>query len=194
MVLVHKPASPPPPARESRSSKLRPEPTCPPVEEVAPKGCRLAMHRKSVAITRAQLGDTHLETVNAISSLGNLLLEYGDSEGASALFDLWGSESRSAEPQLREVLNTCRQTLGDDHPSTLNAIDDLSFLLKGARDYDEAAPLLKEAHESRQRLLGGQHPDTVTSIFRVGSLMQALVRVIGEGGSASRLLEPTTWC
>jgi len=62
------------------------------------------------------------------------------------------------------ALHLRREHLGDEHPDTLDSINQMGVLLWRQGKYDEAEPYVTQALETRRRVLGGEHPDTVTSI------------------------------
>ena len=68
---------------------------------------------------------------------------------------------RGAEPLLRQAVDTDRRTLGNDHPQTLTALNQLANLYWFQDRYSEAEPLYLEVIEARRRVLGEEHPDTL---------------------------------
>ena len=81
---------------------------------------------------------------------------------------------KEARPLLEEALQTCRETLGDRHPSTLASIYNVGLLLEAMGELGEAEPLLEEALQGRKETLGDRHPDTLTSISNMGELERLL--------------------
>ncbi len=65
-----------------------------------------------------------------------------------------------------------RRTLGDEHPSTLDATSNLAVLLHRQGKLDEADPLYCEALAGRRRALGGAHSDTLGSLNDLASLRE----------------------
>ena len=63
--------------------------------------------------------------------------------------------------------------LGDDHPDTLESMNDLAILYKEQARYDEAEPLLIQALEGRRIKLGDTHPHTLESISNLIELYEA---------------------
>ena len=78
-----------------------------------------------------------------------------------------------AEPLFRCLLESLRETLGSQHPSTLISINNLGMLLKEKGDLAAAEPLVREALEARRETLGIRHPDTLVSIGNFGGLLKA---------------------
>ncbi|MCB9838542.1 MAG: tetratricopeptide repeat protein [Phycisphaeraceae bacterium] len=78
----------------------------------------------------------------------------------------------SEDPQER-ALSIRRGALGDDHPDTLDSINDMGLLLWSLGKLDEAEPYFVEALEGRRRTLGDDHPDTLVSINNVGTLLKS---------------------
>ena len=79
-----------------------------------------------------------------------------------------------------------KRTLGKDHPSTLDSINNLAGLLFDQRKYDEAEPLYREALEGRKRTLGNDHPSTFNSINKLANLLKEQ-SLRNEGGSLGYL-------
>ena len=65
-----------------------------------------------------------------------------------------------ARDYLHGGLRAARQYLGDDHPTTLSIIGNLSALLTLQGKWDEAAPLCHEVLKGRREELGERHPDS----------------------------------
>ena len=63
-----------------------------------------------------------------------------------------------------ECLAKKKRVLGDDHPSTLNSLNNLALLFFNKGDHDRALPLYEECLAKRKRVLGEDHPDTITSL------------------------------
>jgi tetratricopeptide (TPR) repeat protein len=55
------------------------------------------------------------------------------------------------------------RTLGDDHPGTLAARNNLAFAYRAAGRFDEAISLLERTVTDNERILGDDHPGTLTS-------------------------------
>jgi hypothetical protein len=91
-----------------------------------------------------------------------------------------------AEPYYREALEKQRRILGDDHPDTLNTINNLGLLLQDLRKLDQAEPFLREALEKSRLLRGDDHPSTIQTMYNLCGL---LIRT-GEHAEVTALMEP----
>jgi serine/threonine protein kinase/Tfp pilus assembly protein PilF len=78
----------------------------------------------------------------------------------------------AAMPLQASALATRRRVLGEEHPDTLTAMNNMGFLLQGQGKLDQAEPYFREALEKRRRVLGEEHPDTLISINNMGFLLQ----------------------
>jgi hypothetical protein len=54
--------------------------------------------------------------------------------------------------------------LGDSHPDTLTAMNNLAITLDALGDRAEARKLQEQVVSARRRVLGEEHPDTVRSM------------------------------
>jgi len=106
---------------------------------------------------RADKGDDHPETLQAISELAELLQRQGQYGGA--------------EPLYRECLERWRHVFGPEHRNTLAALGNLGVLLREMGRLPEAAPLLREALETQRRVLGPLHEHTLGSSFSYAQLL-----------------------
>ncbi|KAH7304608.1 hypothetical protein B0I35DRAFT_401104 [Stachybotrys elegans] len=75
----------------------------------------------------------------------------------------------------REVLEKRRQILGDEHPSTISAMNNLANTLGDQGKLDEAALMEREVLEKMRRILGDEHPSTI-------SAMNNLANTLGDQG------------
>jgi tetratricopeptide (TPR) repeat protein len=73
------------------------------------------------------------------------------------------------------VLSERRCILGEGHPSTISAMNNLASTLGDQGQLDEAAQMKKEVLEKRRRILGEGHPSTI-------SAMNNLASTLGEQG------------
>ncbi len=71
-----------------------------------------------------------------------------------------GELSEAAE-LLREVLQTMRETVGDQDPDTLEQIFSLAVLTHEQGDEEEAKRLCREAVDGSKAALGEGHPATL---------------------------------
>jgi serine/threonine protein kinase/tetratricopeptide (TPR) repeat protein len=77
---------------------------------------------------------------------------------------------RAAEPLLEQAVALSRRALGNSHPSTLVAINDLANLFWYRDRLGDAEPLYREVVEGREQHLGADHPDTLRARFDLASL------------------------
>ncbi|HNQ22515.1 MAG TPA: tetratricopeptide repeat protein [Phycisphaerae bacterium] len=147
-----------------------------------------------------ELGAEHVETLDALVALCNVLREQGELPRAEALLreglaaarrggspsndtlmrllaqlgavtvDL--GKSAEAESILREVLAYYIDAYGAEHRHTLIAMNNLGLLLRNAYRLNEAEVLLKGVWEVRQRTLGTDHPDTILAMHNMAALWQ----------------------
>lgn len=80
-------------------------------------------------------------------------------------------EWKLAEPQLKSALALRRKHLGDEHPKTLTAMNNLGLLYEKQERYAPAAPLLHEAYETSRRVQGAENSDTLTFMMNVALLL-----------------------
>ena len=78
----------------------------------------------------------------------------------------------SAVAMYEKSLSLRRKVLGNDHPDTLSAANDLGVVYEESGRLKEAEPYVREALEGRRRVLGNDHPDTLSSINNMGYLLQ----------------------
>ena len=98
---------------------------------------------------RRVLGDEHV--------LACTLRSIGQHEEAAAMF--------------RTVLKARQRVLGEEHPSTLASMFDLSSALLAAGQHEEAAAMLRTAEEVQRRVLGGEHPETLSSMTNMANAL-----------------------
>jgi Tetratricopeptide repeat len=64
----------------------------------------------------------------------------------------------------QEVLEKRQWILGNEHPSTLSAMNNLASTLGYQGKLDEAAAMQRDVLEKLQRILGDEHPSTLTAM------------------------------
>ena len=72
-------------------------------------------------------------------------------------------ESQEIEEAKREY-ERYGEKLGEDHPDTLQSLNNLAALLHSKGEYDSALPLVEKCLEGRKRVLGDNHHDTLISL------------------------------
>ena len=116
--------------------------------------------REALEAQRETLGARHPDTLKSICNLSKLLQDKGDLRRREISLLATSEHARhheqlrrlkgdldAAEPLLREVLETQRQTLGARHPDTLASMNSLGMLLYDKGELAAAEPLLREAKE-----------------------------------------------
>lgn len=78
-----------------------------------------------------------------------------------------------AEPLYKRALDTREKTLGKDHPSTANSLNNLAMHYWMQGKYVEAEPLYKRALDIREKRLGKDHPSTGASLNNLAALYSA---------------------
>jgi serine/threonine protein kinase/Tfp pilus assembly protein PilF len=78
----------------------------------------------------------------------------------------------SGEPHLRQALELCRRTFGDEHVDVAASLSSLGVILGFKGDYDEAEALQREALAIRRKLLGNEHPDVATSLNNLAVVLK----------------------
>ncbi|KAF6834014.1 Kinesin light chain 5 [Colletotrichum musicola] len=79
-----------------------------------------------------------------------------------------GNDSK-AEVILQQVVSTRAEILGQEHPSTLTSMTNLSSAISRQGRLKEAEELDVRVMETRNRVLGEEHPDTLTSMANLAS-------------------------
>jgi serine/threonine protein kinase/Tfp pilus assembly protein PilF len=87
----------------------------------------------------------------------------------------WGLHD-AAKEQFDAALELRRNALGDEHPETLDSLDNLGVVLQRQGKSAEALRYHEEALEKRRRTLGEDHPSTLTSISNLGVALHHLGR------------------
>jgi Flp pilus assembly protein TadD len=67
------------------------------------------------------------------------------------------------------VVETRKEKLGHDHPSTLNSMNNLASTYKIQGRWDEAEKLNMQVMETRKEKLGHDHPSTLNSMNNLAS-------------------------
>jgi tetratricopeptide (TPR) repeat protein len=68
---------------------------------------------------------------------------------------------------LKQVLEKMTKTRGEDHPHTLNSMNNLGFSLGELGRHEEALALFQKTLEKKTRVIGENHLDTITTMNNV---------------------------
>ena len=68
--------------------------------------------------------------------------------------------SAEAETIYRELYETRSRKFGEEHPDTINALNNVALALRAQERLSEAEPLCVKTLEMRRRTFGMQHPLT----------------------------------
>jgi tetratricopeptide (TPR) repeat protein len=82
-------------------------------------------------------------------------------------------QQREALPLREKVLAARRQALGEDHPDTAQAYNDLAITLNALGRYPQADEGYRKALDIRQKALGEDHPESAKSYNNVAFNQQA---------------------
>lgn len=85
----------------------------------------------------------------------------------------------------RFILTWSRQILGDEHPDTIGAMNNLAATLGDQGELDEAVKMMKEVLKKQRRILGDEHPDTILAINNLA----ATLRDKGELDEAVKMMK-----
>jgi tetratricopeptide (TPR) repeat protein len=162
-----------------------------------------AVSRDVLDRRRRVQGSDHVDTLNTLEARGMYLLEQGkwaESEAvsrevldakrrladpalAATLINLGAALQRqekyaAAEPYLREALERHRRDKGEDHPLTIQDVNNLAALMMDLGNLAEAETLAKEALAKCRRFFGNEHSNTLKT-------MNVLGHVLAERGNPS---------
>jgi tetratricopeptide (TPR) repeat protein len=76
-----------------------------------------------------------------------------------------------AEASFKQMMETRKRMLGQEHPDTISAMSNLSITLGDLGRLDEAAKMKKEVLEKMRRILGEDHPSTITAMNNLSSTL-----------------------
>ena len=117
-----------------------------------------------------ELDEQPLVRAALMSAVGRVYQNLGLNSAAKPLFE-------GALAPRREALERTRRVLGDDHPETLIAVNNLGSLLQEQGKLDEAEAYYREALEGRRLVLGSDHQVTLVSLNNMGLLLKNLGRL-----------------
>ncbi|MBK7405595.1 MAG: tetratricopeptide repeat protein [Phycisphaerales bacterium] len=174
--------------------------------------------RESLALNRRlRGGEDDRGTIEMLNTLGGVLLDRGDVDGAAACFSeaversgrvlpaddaetlrglnnmsmLRRQEGRLEDAvalQERVVAGTVR-SLGADDWGTMVAENNLASLLFQVGRLEQAEPRFREVLRVRRRMLGDDHPDTPLSINNLGVVLERMGRLEESAGPAPESFE-----
>lgn len=128
-------------------------------------------HLERAAELRGGVDARDSDALAAAASLGDLYLRLGRYD--------------EAERILHRVLVVRTEILGEDHPLSLQAMNQLADVLWAAGRHDEVEAIDRKTLDVRRRLLGEDHPDTIKSLN--GLAVSLFIR--GRYGEAATLFE-----
>ena len=77
-----------------------------------------------------------------------------------------------AETLQQQTLELTKAALGDDHPSTLDSMNNLAEVFRQQGKYAEAETLQQQTLELRKAALGDDHPSTLTSMNNLAEVFR----------------------
>jgi tetratricopeptide (TPR) repeat protein len=80
---------------------------------------------------------------------------------------------------LEQALAGRRRVLGDDHPDTLESMNNLATTRRSLGDLQGVPELLEQVLDASRRLLGPEHPDTLESMNKLGETRHDLGELDG---------------
>ena len=90
---------------------------------------------------------------------------------------------------LTDVLEARERTLGAEHPSTLDSVNNLAICLKNMGQLKDAEVLHRRALEAHERTLGAGHPDTLGSVNNLAVCLRAMGQLKDAEALYRRALE-----
>ena len=135
-----------------------------------------SVHRRVLALREKVLGGEHPDTATSMNNLANVLQEQGKDEMLSP------SEARlqarvnlqaytETENLFRKALALQERTLGPNHPSTANTLNNLGTYLDRRGRGEEAEPLQRRALDILDKNLGPLHPDTAAMLTTLAVML-----------------------
>jgi serine/threonine protein kinase/tetratricopeptide (TPR) repeat protein len=123
-----------------------------------------------LAHTRKRLGETNVDTLGPLENVGLV-------HGAQGRFEKSDALLRTAEQELRRVLELRQQLLPEDHEDIATSLNNLACVLRDQGRLAEAESMCQDALTRRRRQLGDEHPATVTSLDNMASILLAQGRL-----------------
>ncbi|KFA82002.1 hypothetical protein S40288_08003 [Stachybotrys chartarum IBT 40288] len=100
---------------------------------------------------------TNVERIDQIEYYGGFMYEIGR----------WGEAIRMQSMVIEER----QRILGDEHPSTISAMNNLASTLGDQGKLDEAARMKQEVLQKMERILGDEHPSTISAMNNLASTL-----------------------
>ncbi len=130
---------------------------------LGPEHPALLLTLESQAVTLHTMGDR----AGARQIYSALLADCSDLQRRAALIHNYArilqeeGDLAGARSHYEQVLRDRTQTCGEEHPDTLQTLNNLASTVYFQGNIDEAASLFERLFNARQRHLGGAHPDTL---------------------------------
>ena len=71
----------------------------------------------------------------------------------------------------QEVLEKRQRILGNEHPDTIKAMNDLATILRNQGKLNDAVAMQRKVLEKRQRILGNEHLDTIKAMNNLANML-----------------------
>jgi serine/threonine protein kinase len=155
----------------------------------------------AIDLRREHFGDTHRDTLAAVSDRGLLLADRHSWDKAIPLLQRTADDARAtlgpadpltieteerlalvlqqrgdtvkAEELFIDALATAQKALGRTDPLTLTVLNDYGIVLQGRNKLPEAEAAFREAAEQRARVLAPAHPATLESLHNLAVVLDA---------------------
>ncbi|KAG6826375.1 hypothetical protein H0H92_016076 [Tricholoma furcatifolium] len=102
------------------------------------------------------LGDSHLETIDAMENLAATYLA--------------AKQPKQAQELYEQALNARKELFGNMHPETINAMENLAATLHAAKQPKQAQELYEQALNARKELFGNMHPETIKAMKNLAAI------------------------
>jgi tetratricopeptide (TPR) repeat protein len=126
------------------------------------------LHRQALDGRRRILGEEHPETLD---SMNNLAIVLGRQGTLATVTEMQGKFAE-AEQLHRQALDIKRRVLGEEHPATLDSVNNLAIVVTMQGQFAEAEQLHRQALAIRQRILGKEHPRTLDSASNLAVVLE----------------------
>ena len=83
---------------------------------------------------------------------------------------IYKMESGELDGNPEKYYEKLKRELGDDHPDTLNSLNNLALLFYNKGEYDRALPLYEECLAKKKRVLGDDDPTTLAALHDLAYL------------------------